>query len=136
MLQAESNAERTEIELKIMQESKARKDEIKDRVEELKSYKREVKELYPVPLHIHVGKRPDSEFNMAPNDSLFSIFTNNSINKGRQREIRSPLTRLAEKKILTNKSYDVIAQRVRSAGSNPASIPRSPAAAVVHVNMH
>ncbi|XP_063714498.1 uncharacterized protein LOC134842203 [Symsagittifera roscoffensis] len=136
VLQAESNAERTEIELKIMQESKARKDEIKDRVEELKSYKREVKELYPVPLHIHVGKRPDSEFNMAPNDSLFSIFTNNSINKGRQREIRSPLTRLAEKKILTNKSYDVIAQRVRSAGSNPASIPRSPAAAVVHVNMH
>ncbi|XP_075258608.1 uncharacterized protein LOC142350603 [Convolutriloba macropyga] len=144
VLQAESNAERTEVELKIMQENKARREQVRDRVEELRRTKREVKELYPVPLHIHVGVQQNSEnqgglFNSGPNESLFSVYSTKGQNPNRP--TRSPLTRLAERKILTNKSYDVIHQRVRSAGSNPGGatsggIPSTTPAAVVHVNMH
>merc|ERR1712226_1427573 len=85
------------------QEAKTRKDQIRDRVDELKRTKREVKELYPVPLHIHVGVQPnpDNDVKMGPNESLFSVYSTKGVRGGNVRPTRSPLTRLAERKILT-----------------------------------
>ena len=123
VIQAESNAEKTEIELKILQDNKMRRDEIRERVSALRRSKREVKELYPVPLHIHVGQQPNSMMLTRWGHSNFNVTSEKP-----PKPPRSPLSRLADRKILTNKSYEAIQQRARSAGSQGTP-------AVVHVEL-